>query len=312
MPSRALVAVNPHASRLHDPARRDRLLALVREGVRTRTGQDPEIDLSDDAAAMARTVRDAAHGGAPLVVAVGGDGTVRDVAMVLGGTEIPLGIVPVGTANLFAATIGIPQRPDRAAAVLATARTTHVDLGRARWGTTAGDASEPRIFVVAAGMGFDAHVMATTARDAKRRFGRYAYFGTAVRELRQVAGRPVRIEADGEVLDLDAIQVLVANAGELIPGLLRPAMRLDPDDGRLDVIVIEGVGVVHGVHGALEAIVRRDTGRSGSGRSHRLRAERIRVTGGPGDPVEVDGDVVGSGWLEAECLPGALRVLVPA
>lgn len=311
MPSPALVAVNPHASRLHDPARRDRLLADVREAVRARTGVDPEIDLSDDAAEMVGRVRMAVGGGAPLVVAIGGDGTVRDVATVLAGTDVPLGIVPAGTANLFAATVGIPQHVDRAVRSLRNGRMRQVDLGRARWGTAAGDAGDPRIFVVAAGMGFDAHVMATTAHAAKRRFGRYAYFATAVRELRHVSGRTARIEADGEVLDLDAIQVLVANAGELIPGLLRPALRLDPDDGRLDVIAIEGGGVLHGAHGAIEAIVRRGTGRSGSGRSHRLRVERIRVTGSPDDPVEVDGDLVGKGWLEAECLPRALRVLVP-
>ncbi len=311
LPVAAVIAVNPRASRLNDPKRRDGILAEVRRSVVARTGLEPGLLVDADRDTMVRRVRAALDDGVGLVVAVGGDGTVRDLAAVLSGRDVPLAIIPVGTANLFAGSLRIPLDPRRAARSLPGARVRRVDLGIARWGTAAGVASEWRVFVVAAGMGFDARVMAATADGAKRRIGRYAYFATAFGLLRHAPGVATRIVADGEALDLQAIEVLVANSGELIPGVLRPAQRIDPADGLLDLIVVEGDGMVAAVRGGIEAIVRRGTRREGSGHARRLRARSVRVDGAAATPIEVDGDLVGAAWLAAECLPRALPVLVP-
>jgi diacylglycerol kinase (ATP) len=307
----ALVTVNPAASRVDDPRQRDRVIAQVRSSVLARTGREPEVVVPGSRREMRERVAAAAAAGAPLVVAIGGDGTIRDVATDLVGTDVPLAIVPAGTANLFASTVGVPRGAEEAARAIADARPRPVDLGLVTWGTVDGGASEPRIFVVAAGIGFDSVLMASTDAAAKRRLGRYAYFATGARMLRHVTGIPVRLTADGDVIETVAIQVMVANGGELIPGLLRPALPIDPNDGLLDVILVEGSGLLDGIRGGLEAILRKRTGASGSGRSRRLRASRVRVECPPDRPVEVDGDVVGVGWLEAECRPRALRVLVP-
>jgi diacylglycerol kinase (ATP) len=306
-----LVAVNPVASRVHDPGRRERILAEVERSVLARTGRRPEVHVAGSARDMRERLGAAVEAGTPLVVAIGGDGTVRDVARVLMGRTTPLAIVPAGTANLFAATVGVPRSAERAAKAIADAWDRPVDLGVATWGTTDGGASEPRIFVVAAGLGFDALLMAATDTQTKRRLGRYAYFLTGARMLRHVRGLPVRLETDGAVVDTTAIQVLVANGGDLIPGVVGPALQIDPDDGLLDVLVVEGSGLLAGLRGGLEALLRRGLGPSRSGRSRRLRAARVRVDGPAGQPVEVDGDLVGVGWLEASCRPRALHVLVP-
>jgi len=311
LPTPAVIAVNPRASRLHDPRRRDRILAEVRRAVVARTALEPELLVDEDRDAMVRRVEAALDDGVGLVVAVGGDGTVRDLAAVLSGRGVPLAIVPVGTANLFAGSLRIPLDPRRAAGSLPGARVRRVDLGIARWGTPDGVASDWRVFVVAAGMGFDARVMAATGDGAKRRIGRYAYFATAFGLLRHAPGVATRIVADAEAMDLQAIEVLVANSGELIPGILRPARRIHPADGLLDLIVVEGQGMVAAVRGGIEAIMRRGTGRQGSGHARRLRARSIRVEGAAATPIEVDGDLVGAAWFEAECLPRALPVLVP-
>jgi diacylglycerol kinase (ATP) len=299
------------ASRLHDPRRREELLETVRRAVAARTGQTPEILVGDDPGAMAGGVGAAADEGAPLVVVVGGDGTVRDVATVIQGRDMSMAVIPVGTANLFAASLRVPSRPEAAARALVDAAVRRVDLGRVRWGTGDGGASEPRIFVVGAGIGFDARVMARAGETAKRRVGRYAYFLAAARELTRATATPMELIADGERVELDGLEVLVANSGSLIPGMLRPALPISPVDGRLDVFVVEGGGAIDAVWGGLESILRRETGRSRSGRSRRLRVRSIRVTGTPASLVEVDGDVVGAAWFEAECLPRVLRVLVP-
>lgn len=310
-PAAPLVVVNPMASRLVEARRREQLLGVVADACAEKTGRGPEILVATSAEEMRRAVEAALAPARPLIAVVGGDGTVRDVAVVVAGHDVPLAIVPAGTANIFAATVGIPRGAERAARAIADGRPRHVDLGLARWGTADGGAHEERVFVVAAGMGFDALLMASTAPGSKRRLGRYAYFLAGARMLGRVSGAPVRLTVDGEVVETRAIQVLVANGGELIPGLLRPALPIDPDDGLLDVIVVEGHGLLDGVRGGLEAILRRGIGSSSSGRSRRLRGGTVRVEGPPDEPIEVDGDVVGVGWVEAVCRPRAIRVLVP-
>ena len=220
--------------------------------------------------------------------------------------------MPAGTANLLAAALRIPLRPERAARLIAHAVPRHIDLATVRFGTVDASDSPERLFTVGAGIGFDARVMATASSSAKRRIGRYAYFTTAAGEITRAAALPVRVVADGHQLDIDAFEVLVVNSGELIPGLLRPALRVDPGDGLLDVFIVAGRSRLGALLGAGESIVRRGTGRSASGRSYRLRTASIRVDARQAAPVEVDGDVVGAGWFEATCRPGALTVLAPA
>jgi diacylglycerol kinase family enzyme len=317
-PERAapIIALNPRLSRLGDPARRQAILEAVRRSIAARTGCEPSVVAGDDPLAMVERVASAVDRGAPLIVVVGGDGTVRDIATVVVGRGVPLAIIPVGTANLFAGSLGIPLQPEAAARAIAGAAVRRVDLGRVRWGTgdgalSDGDSSDERFFVVGVGMGFDARVMVGAGEASKRRLGRYAYFLAAARELIRAAPTRTRLLADAESMEVHALEVLVANSGSLIPGVLRPALPISPGDGRLDVFVIEGRGAVDAAWGGLEAIVRRGTGRSRSGRSRRLRVRTIRVTGAPTSLVEVDGDVVGAGWFEAACLPRALPVLVP-
>jgi len=306
-----LIVVNPTVARLRDAGRRRSLLTEVQRAVLVRTGQEPVLIAEDGPAAMRERMARALETGPGIVVVVGGDGTIRDVAEQIGTREVPLAIVPVGTANLFAAALRIPLRPDRAARAIASASTRRVDLAMIRFGVTSGEGSEERLLTVGAGIGFDARVMAATSRESKRRIGRYAYFVAAARELLRVEPLPLQVVADGTELDLDAFEVLVANSGELIPGGLRPALRIDPADGLLDVFIVSGWRRRDALLGGAELVIRRTIGRSGSGRSRRLRVRSIRVTAQPDDAVEVDGDVVGRGWFEATCLPMALTVLVP-
>ena len=309
--SAGVIVVNPTVSRLRDPERRQRVLATASRAVEARTGVEPVVIEADDPLVMRDRLAIALDDDPALVSVVGGDGTVRDVAAVLGDRPVALAIVPAGTANLFAAALRIPLEPERAARAIEGSRARHVDLGRIRHAAAGGDDIVDQMFMVGAGIGFDARVMAGTRRSSKRRLGRYAYFTTAARELARAAPIPLRVSAEGSELDLEAFEVLVANSGELIPGLLRPALRVDPADGRLDVFIVAGGGRAAAVRGAIEAIGRRRLGRSGSGCSYRLRVRSIRVEAGSHEPVEVDGDVAGSGWFEASCVPKALTVLVP-
>jgi diacylglycerol kinase family enzyme len=296
------------ASRLADLARRDALVAAAAAAVEARAGAAPEVRLSTSAAAGRAAAQDAIAAGAALLVVVGGDGSIRTAADVLAGSGIDLGIIPVGTGNLLAAALGIPRRAEQAIAALPSARARTIDVGRASVGP-GGENLTP--FIVAAGVGFDARVMAATTGRRKRSLGIAAYFATATAVALRMRPFEVRLVVDGVAHEFDALAVLVANAGELVPGLLRPRLPLVPDDGVLDILVARGRGPAGGARAALELLTGLGVHTAIGPYATRFAA-RHAVVVTTEEPIEVDGDVVGTGRLVAEVVPGALRVLVPA
>lgn len=303
------VIVARNASRLADPARRAALVARVIAAVEARTGAKPEIRETSSAAGGREVAREAVTTGSDLVVVVGGDGSVCAAAGALAGTSVPLGIVPAGTANHLAAGLEIPRRSERAAALLATGRVRAIDIGLVRLGD---DPSAPRLpFVVIAGIGFDAQAIAATTERRKRSLGVFAYYAVAAAVGLRVRPFSVRLDVDGVIHETDALVVLVANTGHLIPGVLGPRRPFVPDDGLLDVLVARGRGPVGGARAGLELLLGRRVHTKIGAYGTRFAARRVEVVAPDDLPVEVDGDLVGAGRFVAEVVPGALRVLVP-
>jgi diacylglycerol kinase family enzyme len=311
-PARPLVVVNLAASGLADERRRAAIVASVVAAVEARTGQAP--DLADSTVAAAREAL-AASRSAPLVAVVGGDGTIREAAEALAGSGVPTAIIPAGTGNVFAAALGIPRRIASAVRLIEAGQPSPVDLGIATWGQMRdgrpGDAAGSKAFAVACGLGFDARVMAGASADLKRRLGFGAYVVATAREAARLRPVTFRIDSDGDVHDVTGLVVLVANCGQLIPGLVGPRHPIDPTDGYLDVFVVTAAGLPGGLTGAVESILHAgELPRRGS-RSLRLQARRVHVTANPPEPVQVDGDPHDADWLEAAVLPGAIRILRP-
>jgi diacylglycerol kinase (ATP) len=307
-----VVVVNPVASQIADPARRLRIVESAVRAVEGRSGRTPIVVDASPAAARKALGR-AAAGGAPLVVAIGGDGTVRDSASALAGSNVPLAIVPAGTGNVFAAALGIPRRTEDAVRVIADGRPGLVDLGAASWGRIVdGEAAADGsiAFAVACGIGFDARVMATATTELKRRLGFFAYVVATLREATRLRPVTFRIDADGDVHEVHGLVVLVANCGQLIPGLIGPRHPIDPTDGLLDVIVVTARGIPGGLVGAAESLLAGGTPHR-LPRSLRVRASRVRVVAEPREPVQIDGDAYEADWLEAAVQPGAITILRP-
>jgi len=312
----ALIVANVSASRISDTGTRARLLEKVASAVTVRTGSSPRIVEAPGATILDAAIMAARDAGTPLVVVVGGDGTVRAAARLLAGSGIPLGVVPAGTGNLLAAALGIPRSPGRAAAALAALPTRTIDLGEVTIHREGGSAvpDEPtERFTVACGAGFDAEVMAATSPEAKRRLGVGAYFAAAARLLGGLRPIQFRIEVDGVELETDGVAALVANCGDLVPGLLRPRIPLDPADGLLELLVVRAGSALGGARATFELLVQRSPHAAGvpSGRSLRVRGRRISVTPDPPVALQVDGDPYPAGWFVASVVPGALRVLAP-
>jgi diacylglycerol kinase (ATP) len=304
-----LIVVNPRASVLVDAGRRERVVAEVARAVTRRYGREPRIEAGSLDAAD-RAVRESI--GAPLVTVVGGDGTVRQAAEMLVGAPTPLAIVPGGTGNVLAGTLGIHGISPAIGAIRAGAARS-LDLGRARWWPIPKARPDrahahERTFVVACGVGLDARIMAAAASEWKRRMRFGAYVGAAIRELARLEAATFRITADGEVLEIAGYLVLVANAGDLVPGRLGPRQRIDPSDGRLDLIVLGGDGPLGAAHGAAELMLRIG---DQHGRVIRRYVSEVDIEADPPQPVETDGDHHPAGRLEARVVPKALTVVVP-
>ena len=179
-------------------------------------------------------VQRALEGGAELLVAWGGDGMVQRCVDVLAGSEVPLAIIPAGTANLFATNLDIPSDIEAAVAVGLHGARRRLDLGR----------FNGERFAVMAGAGFDA-AMIRDAGDGslKERFGRVAYVWTGSENLRS---KPFRadIEVDGvNWYKGKASCILLGNVGKLVGGV-QAFEDARPDDGKLDVGVVTAEGLL--------------------------------------------------------------------
>ncbi|HSS87885.1 MAG TPA: diacylglycerol kinase family protein [Streptosporangiaceae bacterium] len=258
--------------------------------------------------------------GARMVVAAGGDGTVRACAQALAGTQVPLAIVPLGTANLAARALGIPSRIGGSLATAFGGHERRIDLAVAG-GAVAGAAGAGAMggaramggaggltFAAMAGIGLDAEVVAATPRLLKRRAGWLAYAAAGIAHLPGRGERfTVRLD-DDEPLARQARCVVVGNAG-LLPGgfALLPQARLD--DGLLDVGILAPAGPAGWLRVAHQVL-------SGGGRDgrqlERHQARRVEIRTDTELPREVDGEVIAPGRsLTVTLLRRALTVRVP-
>jgi diacylglycerol kinase family enzyme len=154
--------------------------------------------------------------------------------------------------------------------------------------------------------------MATTPPRWKRRLGRAAYFAQAAWLAARIDVVPYHVTIDGQRVDTEGSIAMAINLGELVPGSVATRLPVVPDDGLLDVFVLGARGPLAGVRGLLDHLVRTDLGHGAGGSTIRLRGRSIRLESVPPEPMQVDGDHLGPGALEATVIPGALRVLTPA
>ncbi|MGW9627994.1 diacylglycerol/lipid kinase family protein [Microbacterium sp. NPDC055521] len=198
-----------------------------------------ETSIEDPGQGITRTAIEA---GAAAVIAAGGDGTIRAVAESMAGTGIPFAVLPGGTGNLFARNLGLPLLDiEKVMQAVFTGFTYPVDMGWARLNRPDGTITEHG-FVVLAGMGLDADMIANTRADLKRSVGWVAYLDGAARSL--PGAKPFRVVYqvdDGRLHSTKVHSMLFANCGALPAGIaLLPDASLD--DGAMDIALIQATG----------------------------------------------------------------------
>jgi len=250
-----------------------------------------------------RLARAAAEGGADMVIAHGGDGTVMDVAAGLIGTGLPLGLLPGGTGNVLAGNLGIGRSFLAAADTIAAGVTRTIDVGRLT--TAAGS----RYFAVNCAAGFAADLMAETEQHHKRRFGVAAYVARAMVMMTKLVRVATRVEVDGVAHEGHAATVIVANCRHIVPGVLPLAPGIAPDDGVLDVAVIDASSYASALRLVWRMLQRRP---DADGGITFYRGATVRLTCDPALPVEADGEALGTTPMLVETIPRALTVLAPA
>ena len=293
----ALVAFVVNRTLLRDPRR---FLLRCRTAATDR-GWDPWFGPAGGVQDSLALTRRAVAAGASLVFAAGGDGTVRACAEALGGTGVPLAIVPLGTANLTARALGVPSQGGRAVEAGFGGRDHAIDLALV-------EGAGGTWFAAMAGIGLDAAVVAAAGERLKRRLGWAAYAAAGVRRL-ALPPREFTIRPDGaEPLRRRARSVVVANAG-LLPGgfTLLPAARLD--DGLLDVGILAPSGGWDWIRLAGRMLAR---DRRQDRALECLQARRVQVSADAVLPRQIDGEVVAPGRaLSVSVCPGTLTVRLP-
>ncbi len=250
---------------------------------------------------------EAVASGADLVVAAGGDGTVREVARALAGTGVPMGVVPIGTANLLARNLGLrPGDIEDNVRHALTGQDRAIDIGRI-WLETPDHPHAPyeTVFLVVAGFGMDAAAISQTSEVLKRRLGWVAYFDSLVRRVFEV-GEEIAIRLDdGPEQHVELRTLMVGNCG-LIPAGIRLIPDAVLDDGQLDVVIMTPATPIGWLPIAGKILLR-----------HRYQIDDLHhrparsVIARPTHPlaVQLDGDVVDAvSCATIRIEPGALRV----
>ena len=242
-----------------------------------------------------------------LLLVAGGDGTVNDVVNGLGNAGFPegvtLGILPTGTGNDLAATLCIPEDADLAEDVIRQDRVRTLDVARVR-----SEGIGERFFINVATGGLGAEISRANEGELKERWGKLSYLRASLEVARDFDVRDLTLYLDGEERKVRAVNVVVGNCRYAGGGWLA-APKANPEDGLLDVVIIETLGLTDVLQLAPASLARADyLGKEGV---FFARAKEIRVeTQLPGLEFTADGEVIGDEPAEFSVIPRALKVVV--
>ncbi len=288
---RVLLIVNPASRR---GARvRDRAIRAFRDA-----GVECDVMVTEAPGHAAVLAKAHAHK-YDVVFTLGGDGTVMEVLGVLAHHGPPIGILAGGTANVVARSLGIPLNPTRAIPVLLRGDEATLDLGRL---------GDGRRFAIGVGVGLDATMIAEAPAKLKKRLGFMAYVVGGYKAVLRNQKFALRLTVDGEVFDLTASAVLIANFGAVLNDLVAFGDGIVHDDGKLDACVFSPNNLWDALR-ILWRMVRKDF-RPDPCLFYKSGRE-FRVETVPWMPSQADGELLTGTPLTVSVDPLAGRLLIP-
>ena len=286
---RALLLINPHARRGGESL--DAIVGRLHKG-----GLDITIE---PFSALPEIARDIARlrENADMIILCGGDGTIASGAMAVMESGLPLGIVPLGTANDLARTLGIPMDLLEAADVILSGQTRRIDLGSVNG----------HAFFNVASIGLSAELAQGLQPETKKRFGRLGYALAALRVLMKSRPFTARIKEKGEVTEVKTFQIAVGN-GRHYGGGNVVQEDAEIDDGHLDLYSLE-MGTVWKLAGMLRSF---RSGTHGAWKEVRTaRCTEFEIETKRPMPVNTDGELVTATPAKFLVHPGAITVFAP-
>jgi diacylglycerol kinase (ATP) len=241
-----------------------------------------------------------------LLIVAGGDGTINDVVNGLGRAGFPedvtLGILPAGTGNDLAATLCIPEDPDLAEDVILQNRGRRLDVARVR-----SEGISERFFINVATGGLGAEISSVNDEELKKRWGKLSYLRASLEVAKDFDVRELTLYLDSERREVEAVNVAVGNC-RYTGGGWPATPKANPEDGLLDVVIIETLGAGELLGLAPAALAEFDyLDKDGI---FFARAKNVYVETQPGLEFTADGEVIGDEPAEFSVLPRALKVLV--
>ncbi|WP_228266534.1 diacylglycerol/lipid kinase family protein [Ornithinimicrobium ciconiae] len=272
--------------------------------------------------------------GVDLVCALGGDGTVRVVGSAMVGSDVPMGLLSGGTGNLLARNLSLPSSASQGMVVALTGRDDRIDTATLRLRRPPGEenqdapppvdadqvedlppappgegAVEDHVFLVMAGLGFDAEVMANAPEDLKNKMGWVAYLVAGLQRLRGSQFKVHVTTSDDVRLHRRVRSVMVGNVGKLTGGVnLVPQAKVN--DGILDLVLLSPEGLV-GWAAVVSRVLTRST--RGHQRVEYFEVRSVEVTADEPIEIQLDGDTLGKAIsMSVAVNPGSLVLRRPA
>ncbi len=276
-----------------NPAARGERARRLHERIKT-LARGAELCFTTRAGEAEALARDAAEAGFTKIVAAGGDGTVNEVVNGIAGTKAALGLLPLGTMNVFAMELGLPASDlDACWRIITKGHTRRVDLPSANG----------KHFVQLAGVGFDAQAIQETSRSLKRNFGPLSYIVSAA----QIAARkPPRLRIESEHAVTDAGSFVLVGNGRLYGGPFPFFKQAVIDDGLFDVLIFKRLNYLEIIRYMQDVIF---SSSITSPKVEYFQTTSLRVSSEGDVPVEVDGELIGNCPVDFTVQAGGLRVL---
>jgi diacylglycerol kinase (ATP) len=252
----------------------------------------------DDPSTLLSGIQRAIAAGARTIIVGGGDGTLSSVMAAFAERPVTLGLLPLGTGNDLARTLGIPLDLDGAAGVIAAGRVAQIDLGCANG----------HYFINTLSMGISDDVVRAATRRLKRYLGFFAYGVAAAKVLPRHRHFHAHLESAGKRYDASTHQLVVAN-GTYVGEHLKAGPDAAIDDGTLVIFTLEGRSRYQLIRGAWSVATRRH---ATDPRNNYFEATDVTITTDPPQRLTLDGEPAGETPVTVEVAPKALRVFAPA
>ena len=248
-----------------------------------------------------RFAKAAVKEGTDALAVYGGDGTLTEAISGLIGSEMPLVILPGGSANVLATELGIPADLEDACALLSHGPllTKTIDVGQ----------FDDRYFSVRMSLGFEANVVKDTDRETKNKIGIFSYFLAAAAALKDTRKAVYHLHIDGQEHEVQGLACIIANTGNLGFSKIAFDKHIDVSDGLLDVVVLRKANLSL-LKLMVVTLLKRQRPDNVELVEH-WQGKDIRVSSSPKQMVQCDGEILDKRPLHIRIIPGAVKVVVP-